>query len=365
MKKGRLTGRIRRSRGQGFPIAKGPVRILQGIARLRMGHWVAMSMGLSVLLTLGLAWSGYVYFRQEFPDVSVLRDVYPVVVYHGPDRDREVTLSAARPGSWVGLSQISRYAVGAVLVSEDWAFYQHDGFDPQQMREALIEDLQAGSFVRGASTITQQVVKNVFLTSDKNLWRKLKELVLAIRIEKSVGKRKILETYLNVAEWGEGIFGIRAASRHYFGKHPSQLSPREAAFLAMLLPSPKRYGVSHRRGELTRFARLSINRVLARMAQGGYISASQRDAERYRRLPFEKSLSAEGLAEGEAEVGTDSDVGTETEEDDSAVAGAVPSTGAEARVGQGAEPEESPSQAPDAGTVPAAPEGGPGSDTGE
>ena len=115
-----------------------------------------------------------------------------------------MTLTRLRPSGWVSLGEVSKVAVGAILVSEDWAFYQHKGYDPQQIKSAMKEDWEEGRFARGASTITQQVVRNVFLDKDKNLWRKLKELVLAVRIEEEVGKRRILETYLNIAEWGEG-----------------------------------------------------------------------------------------------------------------------------------------------------------------
>jgi monofunctional biosynthetic peptidoglycan transglycosylase len=213
--------------------------------------------------------------RAELPDVAVLKYRYPTVRYRGKIEPPTVTLAKARPPGWTSLGEVSKVAVGAILVSEDWAFYQHKGYDAHQIKEAIKEDWEEGRFARGASTITQQVARNVFLEKDKNLWRKAKELWLAIRLEDVVGKRKILETYLNVAEWGEGLFGIRAAARHYFDKLPSQLTAHEGAFLAMLLPSPKRYSQSFRAKRLTSYARETIDSILVKMIQAHYLTEEQ------------------------------------------------------------------------------------------
>jgi monofunctional biosynthetic peptidoglycan transglycosylase len=178
--------------------------------------------------------------------------------------------------TWSTLSEISRQAIGAVVVSEDWAFYEHKGYDANQIKEAMKSNLDRGRYARGASTITQQVVRNVFLDQDKNLWRKIKELILAVHLEQTVGKNKILETYLNIAEWGQGIYGIRAASQHYFHKMPSDLTAKEGAFLAMLLPSPRRYSQSFRSHQLSDYARTTINSILDKMAQAKYITDEER-----------------------------------------------------------------------------------------
>lgn len=246
---------------------------------------------LTFLAAGAVTWGCYQFVHHEFPDVSVLRNYYPIVHYEGAAQPPTITLSKLRPSSWVGIGDVSKVAVGAILVSEDWAFYQHKGYDPNQIKAALKEDWEEGRFARGASTITQQVVRNVFLDKDKNLWRKLKELVLSVEIEEVVGKRKILETYLNVAEWGEDIFGIRAAARHYFGKEPSELTAREGAFLAMLLPSPKRYSQSYRAKRLTDYARETMNSILAKMTQARYITEEQRAVEASAPLPFERAES--------------------------------------------------------------------------
>jgi monofunctional biosynthetic peptidoglycan transglycosylase len=238
-----------------------------------------------------IAWGSYDFYRSEFPNVAVLKSRYPVVHYEGKDEEPTVTISRLRPSGWASLGEVSKEAVGAILVSEDWAFYQHKGYDSNQIKEAIKEDWEEGRFARGASTITQQVARNVFLDKDKNLWRKVKELYLAIRLEEVVGKRKILETYLNIAEWGEGIYGIRAASRHYFGKSPSELTAREGAFLAMLLPSPKRYSQSFRAKKLTEYARETMDSILVKMTQARYLTEEQRLSEASRPLGFERGVT--------------------------------------------------------------------------
>lgn len=148
---------------------------------------------------------------------------------------------AAMNQRWLPLSQVSEYLVKAVLIAEDDKFWQHNGFDFQAIGEAIEEDIREGRFSRGASTITQQLAKNLYLSPSKSPPRKLREAVLAWRIERALSKKRILEIYLNVAEWGEGVYGIEAASMHYYGKHASELAPEEAARLAAVLPNPRRY----------------------------------------------------------------------------------------------------------------------------
>ncbi|OFZ78733.1 MAG: hypothetical protein A2583_08290 [Bdellovibrionales bacterium RIFOXYD1_FULL_53_11] len=250
-----------------------------------------------VAVTAWLLWNGVMFFTEEFPDVSVLKNRYPVMRYMGRNRPPGVVMLSSRPREWAGLGEIAREAVGAVIVSEDWAFYQHGGYDAGQIKEALKEDLRAGRFVRGASTITQQVVKNVFLERDKNLWRKFKELILAVRLEGKVSKRRILETYLNVAEWGEGLYGITRAARHYFDKQPSDLTPKEGAFLAMLLPSPKKYSESFRAKRLSDFAQKTVESILDKMEQAGYLTGQERIHAGTNRLSFETAVEPVSTAE--------------------------------------------------------------------
>ncbi len=200
--------------------------------------------------------------------------------------DAEIVIKKNRPKSWTSLSGISRYTQSAIVLSEDWSFYQHDGFDSEQMKVAF-EEAASGGRVRGASTITQQMVKNVWLTNDRTLWRKLNELILSYKVDRDLTKKKILEIYLNVIEFGPRIYGISRASYHYFKKHPSALTPRESAFLAMLLPSPKRYYVSFRKKKLTKFASQRIKQVLAKMRMGKSITPEQYQAEVESRFDWE------------------------------------------------------------------------------
>ena len=139
---------------------------------------------------------------------------------------------------YMPLSKISPYAAKAVLIAEDDKFYSHEGFDFEAMQKAIEKDIKLGKLKYGGSTISQQLAKNLFLSPTKNPLRKIKEAILTWRIENNLSKRRILELYLNVAEWGDGIFGIEAASRHYFGKSAAELAPMEAARLAVVLPSP-------------------------------------------------------------------------------------------------------------------------------
>lgn len=249
----------------------------------------------SVSATGALLYSGWKFFRSEFPDVSVLRTHYPAILYQGQSHSERVVLKRETPEGWVRLAEISKAAVGAVIVSEDWAFYQHKGYDANQIKEAVTGDIGSGKALRGASTITQQVVKNVFLTRERSLWRKIKELLLATRLENAVSKNRILEIYLNIAEWGDGIYGMRAAARHYFHKAPSELTAKEGAFLSMLLPSPKRYAQSFKSRQLTDYARRTVGSILEKMMQARYITEEQRMVEAYTPLSFEQSPGGSSL----------------------------------------------------------------------
>jgi monofunctional glycosyltransferase len=256
--------------------------------KVRYRNWVVLVSILATFFGLFTIYSLYRWYRSEFPEVTLLNTHFPHVLYQGPKKPFKIQLKKSPPGSWVRLNQISPVALGAVVVSEDWAFFQHDGIDTKQLKEAIKEDLNKGKFKRGGSTITMQVVKNVFLTNEKTIYRKFKELLLAMELDDKVQKKKILEVYFNIAEWGEGIFGIQNAARFYFKKPASELSAKEGAFLAMLLPSPKRYSQSYRSKQLTRYASRTIQSILGKMVQGGYLSADERAAEDARPLGFEE-----------------------------------------------------------------------------
>ncbi|MFN4196860.1 MAG: monofunctional biosynthetic peptidoglycan transglycosylase [Caldimicrobium sp.] len=142
---------------------------------------------------------------------------------------------------WVPLSQVSPYLIKAVLIGEDDKFFRHEGFDFDAIEKAIEANLKAGKIKYGGSTISQQTAKNLFLSPSKNPIRKIHEAILTVRLERTLSKKRILEIYLNIAEWGEGIFGIEAASRHYFKKPAIALTPWESARLAAVLPNPLKY----------------------------------------------------------------------------------------------------------------------------
>ncbi len=139
---------------------------------------------------------------------------------------------------YVPLNKISPLLQQAVVISEDDLFYQHEGFNLPMMKEAMRVNLEKKRYVRGASTITMQLARNAFLHKRKTIVRKLRELVVTYRIEQALTKKQILEMYLNIVEWGEGIYGAEAASRFYFDKPATQLTLAEASLLAAMLPNP-------------------------------------------------------------------------------------------------------------------------------
>lgn len=245
---------------------------------------------LLIAACLGLYWLIYIGFA-ALTDVSGLRTEYPRVIYKGPKSPLEVVVDKKKPAAWTRLTEVSRPAVSAILMSEDAAFWQHNGFDFDQIWEAAKMNWEKKRFARGGSTITQQVAKNVFLSSEKTLLRKFAEGVFTMRLERQLSKRRILEIYLNIAEFGEGLFGIGPAARFYFEKSPSELSYKEGAFLAMLLPSPKKYSVSFRKKELTPYAKNTVNSILNKLAAAGTISEEELAQIKATPLSIEKTAA--------------------------------------------------------------------------
>ncbi len=177
------------------------------------------------------------------PDVAYLAAVNPNTTVLIEARQAEAAAKGrpiALSWTWVPLVRISPHLQKAVIVSEDASFYQHHGFDWEGLLEALMHNWEQGKLRRGGSTITQQLAKNLYLSSEKNLLRKAREALIAWEIERRLPKNRILELYLNVAEWGDGVFGAEAAARHHFDKSAAELTEEEAALLAALLPSPRR-----------------------------------------------------------------------------------------------------------------------------
>jgi monofunctional biosynthetic peptidoglycan transglycosylase len=154
---------------------------------------------------------------------------------------------------WIPLSRMSRWLIDTVVNSEDARFFDHDGIDIVETEAALEKAVERGRLGRGASTITQQLAKNLWLGEDRTLSRKLREFILARRLE-ALGKERVLELYLNVAEWGDGIYGAEAASRYWFHKSAADIEPAEAALLAAMLPAPRKRSPQHPTRQLRRRA---------------------------------------------------------------------------------------------------------------
>ncbi len=162
---------------------------------------------------------------------------------------------------WVPYYRISEHLKRAVVAAEDARFLDHEGFDWEAIQEAMRKNEQRGKVVAGASTITQQLAKNLFLSGSRTWLRKAQEAAITWMMERTLSKRRILELYLNFAEWGEGIFGAEAAARHHFGVPAASLGPEQAAWLAAILPSPRRY----ERGRQTPYIAGRIATISSRM----------------------------------------------------------------------------------------------------
>jgi monofunctional glycosyltransferase len=173
--------------------------------------------------------------------------------------------------TWVPYARISPLLRRAVLVAEDDAFFSHGGLDWNEIRESAQRNLERRSIVRGGSTITQQLAKNLYLGNRRTVTRKLQEVLLAMRMERTLGKRRIFELYLNLIEWGEGVFGAEAAARHHFGVSAAALTPRQAALLAAVIINPRRYSASAPDRRIERRA----NRILARLYRRGHLTEDQ------------------------------------------------------------------------------------------
>ena len=228
------------------------------------------------LFGLSLALVGYVYYQAP---INKLKDVYPIVQVLNPEGDFRIHLKENKPYNWISVDNISESAVWAIVISEDWAFYNHNGVDFNQLMRAVTDKFKKSKILRGASTITQQTIKNIFFDSSRSFIRKFKELIYTIKLERNFSKKQILEMYLNIIEFDRNVFGIYMASFHYFNKHPKYLNAREGAFLAMVLPSPKRYSESFRDQKLTEFAGGVIDKILVKMRQAKVIDESQRQLE--------------------------------------------------------------------------------------
>jgi hypothetical protein len=203
-------------------------------------------------------------------------DLLPVVV--GPDSP-----------DFVPYDQISPYLVSSIMTTEDNGFFKHRGWVSSEFKSALRRNLERGGFRLGASSITMQMTKNVLLTKDKTLSRKLQELFLVWYLEQVLPKERILELYFNAIEFGPRIYGIGAATRHYFGKKPSELTPLEAAFFSSILPSPKRRYIQYCHGSLLPQWDKYVHRILAKVHERGRITDEEYETYANQTLTFDRA----------------------------------------------------------------------------
>lgn len=229
-------------------------------ATLRRGAAVA-----GALLT---CWVILEILTLPFPGIARLSSINPsetAFMRLRAEQAKESRQSFRRIHSWVPLRSIPPDLVNAVVVAEDGLFWTHGGFDWFEVKESLVRNISERKIARGASTITQQLVKNLYLSPSRNPLRKVREWVLTWWMEQNLSKTRILELYLNVIEWGDGVYGVQAASRVYFGKDVSLLSREEAVRLAAVIPSPHR----HRPDDDSRYVSRRTEQILARMAARG------------------------------------------------------------------------------------------------
>jgi len=231
---------------------------------------LALRAGL-VALALLAALAGWVWVGlPSRPEVRALATKNPArtrLMEQRAEEAEEKGRGAHAAQSWVPLSRVSRHLIHAVLSSEDQNFFGHVGVDWKAIEESIEKNVEKGRFARGGSTITQQLAKNLYFGTRKTLGRKVRELVVTRWLEADLSKARILALYLNLIEWGDGVYGCEAAARHWYGKPASDLSATEAAGLAAMIPNPRRLNP---RVSASRHER-ATRRVLWLMGQAGYL----------------------------------------------------------------------------------------------
>jgi monofunctional glycosyltransferase len=218
--------------------------------------------GLVAIMAIGFAVLAYVYVT--LPDVRVLKTTNPTTTAFMELREEQARAEGKKlrhVQRWVPYSRISQNLKRAVLVAEDDAFWDHEGIDLDQIRKSIEINLERGAPVRGASTLTQQLAKNLYLSPSRNPLRKLRELIIARRLEAELGKSRIFEIYLNVIEWGDGIWGADAAARTYFGVSASALSASQSALLAGAIINPRVLNPARPTQRLARRQRMLLARM--------------------------------------------------------------------------------------------------------
>jgi monofunctional biosynthetic peptidoglycan transglycosylase len=214
--------------------------------------------------TLAVGFGVIVYGYLTLPDVRPLATSNPTTTAFMELRAEEARSHGKPPRKvqrWIKYSRISPDLKRAVLVAEDAAFWQHDGVDYDELQKSIELDWARGQLLRGASTITQQLAKNLYLSPSRNPLRKLRELVITRRLEAELQKARILELYLNLIEWGDGVYGVEAASQTYFGQSASALGPTASALLAGAIVNPRLLSPAHPTARLVRRQQMILKRM--------------------------------------------------------------------------------------------------------
>jgi len=217
--------------------------------------------------------------------------------YEPPGSGASIEVRAGAP-DFISIGAVPPLFLDALLVSEDAGFYGHQGVDVKEIRAAWAENAERGRPARGGSTITQQLVKNLFLSREKSYGRKMEEAALALLVDAALPKRRILEIYLNVIEWGPGLYGLLPAARHYFGKPPGALTPKEIAFLVCLIPSPVRYHQAHTAGRAGPGMEQLMANLLAKLRSTEALSEDDYGAALDEELAFAPEHAPPAASEG-------------------------------------------------------------------
>jgi monofunctional biosynthetic peptidoglycan transglycosylase len=242
------------------------------VAAKRRGAWFPKARALVI------AWKAFSYTLGALVIAFVLAQLwfYGHIVYwmhfppgHTAFMERRLDAMLAKEPrarlkqQWVPYERISVHLKRAVVAAEDARFLDHEGFDWEMIQKAITRNERRGKVVAGASTLSQQLAKNLFLSGERSWLRKGQEAIITWMLENTLSKQRILELYLNIAEWGDdGVFGAEAAARHHFGIPAAALDPNQAAWLAVILPSPRRYA----RGRLTAYLEGRVDTIRGRMS---------------------------------------------------------------------------------------------------
>lgn len=235
---------------------------------------------LNIILFIVLIIFSIVLIYCSLPDVEVLKTKNPKTTAFIELRKKQARLNSKKfrvRQRWVRFKTIPKLMRQAIRISEDASFYKHDGVDFEELKAAIQRDFKDGRLTRGASTITQQLAKNLYLSEEKTFIRKIREYLIARRLENTLSKSRIFHLYLNVIEFGPGVFGLQAASGYYFKKHVSELSLDEVVRLAAVIPKPLQLNPRYNRGWL----KWKSNWILSKLKQYNYINDQEYEFNKY------------------------------------------------------------------------------------